>query len=226
MRPSYVIAAAATPFLVMFAVLFGLILLGGLGERLDRRSVLGNSGPAQTGSRRWSSTTSAPRPVQARAGRLRVSGGDQQVETEFGTDLAVSSAGAVGWMQFEPATCASTRVSVTTRRRQRIPTTHRTRSTPRRDTCKRAARRATGRRRSSPTTTPTGTWPRSQALALRYSGGTGCNLSADISAAWGVASSRDAGADHGRTSSDSGVSAAGGAARCRGCARARSRTPT
>ena len=33
-----------------------------LGERLARRGVLGRSGPARTGSRRWCSTTSRPRP--------------------------------------------------------------------------------------------------------------------------------------------------------------------
>ncbi len=35
-----------------------------------------------------------------------------QTETSFGTNLAVSSAGAVGWMQFEPATFAEYAVSV------------------------------------------------------------------------------------------------------------------
>ena len=35
------------------------------------------------------------------------------VETSFGTNLAVSSAGAVGWMQFEPATWAQYAESVT-----------------------------------------------------------------------------------------------------------------
>jgi len=36
--------------------------------------------------------------------------GINKVETDFGRDLSVSSAGAIGWMQFEPATWAEYRV--------------------------------------------------------------------------------------------------------------------
>ena len=36
--------------------------------------------------------------------------GINKVETDFGRDLSVSSAGAIGWMQFEPATWAQYRV--------------------------------------------------------------------------------------------------------------------
>jgi hypothetical protein len=36
-----------------------------------------------------------------------------KIETAFGTDMAVSSAGAIGWMQFEPSTFSKYEVSVT-----------------------------------------------------------------------------------------------------------------
>ena len=79
-----------------------------------------------------------------------------EIETDYGRNLNVSSAGAVGWMQFLPSTWSST-ASTPTATASRIRTT---RSTP----IFAAARylRAAGadtdiRQASSPTTTPTGT---------------------------------------------------------------------
>ena len=113
MKPSYVIAAAASPFVVMFGMLFGLILLGGSLERLARRGVLG--GRAE---RRGSAAAGQYYIAAAATYRLGPDGyaylaAINKVETEFGTDLAVSSAGAIGWMQFEPGTFAQYAVSVT-----------------------------------------------------------------------------------------------------------------
>ena len=112
-RPSYVIAAAASPFVAMFGILFGLILLGGSASD-SLAGACSTVGPSADGQ---------PPLVQyyiaaAAAYRLGPVGyaylaAINKVETEFGTDLAVSSAGAVGWMQFEPGTFAQYGVSVT-----------------------------------------------------------------------------------------------------------------
>ena len=113
MKPTYVIAGCASPFVVMFGVLFGLIWLGGSSSD----SIAGAC------SALGPSTEGQPPLIQyyiaaAAAYRLGPVGyaylaAINKVETEFGTDLAVSSAGAIGWMQFEPGTFAQYAVSVT-----------------------------------------------------------------------------------------------------------------
>jgi hypothetical protein len=80
-----------------------------------------------------------------------------EIETDYGRNLNVSSAGALGWMQFMPATWKTYGVDANKRRPQGPV------QPGRRDLRRRALpqgrRRRAGhlRRRSSPTTTPTGT---------------------------------------------------------------------
>ena len=52
-----------------------------------------------------------------------------EIETDYGRNLNVSSAGALGWMQFMPATWRRT-ASTPTRTTRRTPTTRSTRSSP------------------------------------------------------------------------------------------------
>ncbi len=54
-----------------------------------------------------------------------------KIETAFGTNLNVSTAGAVGWMQFMPVDLAGLRESTPTATAVRTPTTRSTRSVPR-----------------------------------------------------------------------------------------------
>ena len=56
--------------------------------------------------------------------------GINEIETAFGTNLNVSSAGAMGWMQFIPSTWETTE-STPTATGSRTPTTPKTRSSPR-----------------------------------------------------------------------------------------------
>jgi hypothetical protein len=83
-----------------------------------------------------------------------------EIETDYGRNLNVSSAGALGWMQFMPATWKAYGVDANGDG-ARTPTTRSTRSSPPRATCAPRAPRRTCARRSSPTTTPTGTSTRS-----------------------------------------------------------------
>ena len=86
--------------------------------------------------------------------------GINEIETAFGTNLNVSSAGAVGWMQFMPSTWDELRRR-RQRRRGRRPLQPRRRDLRRRQLPqRRRACRPTPTARSSPTTTPTGTSPR------------------------------------------------------------------
>ena len=82
-----------------------------------------------------------------------------EIETDYGRNLNVSSAGALGWMQFMPATWRCTGWTPT-RTARRTRTTRSTRSSPPRATSRPRAPRRTSSARSSPTTTPTGTWTR------------------------------------------------------------------
>ena len=79
-----------------------------------------------------------------------------EIETDYGRNLNVSSAGAVGWMQFIRRLGGCT-APTPTRTAARIPTTRSTRSSPPPATCRRPATRTTCAGRSLPTTTPTGT---------------------------------------------------------------------
>ena len=53
-----------------------------------------------------------------------------EIETAFGTNLNVSSAGAIGWMQFMPVDLGNVRRRRQRRRASPIPTTPKTRSSP------------------------------------------------------------------------------------------------
>ena len=79
-----------------------------------------------------------------------------EIETDYGRNLNVSSAGALGWMQFMPPTWAPT-ASTPTATASRTPSTRSTRSSPPRATCAPPAPTQTSAAPSSPTTTPTGT---------------------------------------------------------------------
>jgi hypothetical protein len=106
-------AAAAFPFLMMAAIVGLLMLCGAGGESAGGTAACG-SGPSAAGQ---------PPLIQyyvdaAAKYRLGTDGyaylaAINEVETTFGTNLAVSSAGAIGWMQFEPGTWAQYAVSVT-----------------------------------------------------------------------------------------------------------------
>ena len=80
-----------------------------------------------------------------------------EIETDYGRNLNVSSAGALGWMQFMPSSWQMLRRRRQQRRRARTPTTRSTRSSPPPATSRPPATRTTSAGRSSPTTTPTGT---------------------------------------------------------------------
>ena len=79
-----------------------------------------------------------------------------RIETAFGTNLNVSTAGAVGWMQFMPSTWEAYGTDANGDQRK-DPYNPSTRSAPPRATSGRRAAPTTCGRRSSPTTTPTGT---------------------------------------------------------------------
>ena len=82
------------------------------------------------------------------------------VETDFGQNISTSSAGAVGWMQFEPGTWATYGVTPSGAKAPMGPrggTTLATRSTRPPTTCRRPGRRAIGPARSSRITTRAGT---------------------------------------------------------------------
>ena len=79
-----------------------------------------------------------------------------EIETDYGTDLSVSSAGAVGWMQFMPGTWLQYGVDALNAG-YADPYNPVDASSPRRATCGRRAPPATCTARSSPTTTPKNT---------------------------------------------------------------------
>jgi hypothetical protein len=216
-KPNYVIAAAVSPFVVMFGILFGLILLGGSSSD----SLVGACsavGPGEQGQPPLVNYYIAA----AAAYKLGPVGyaylaAINKVETEFGTDLAVSSAGAIGWMQFEPGTFAQYAVSVTNPRAPADP------DDPQ-DAIYTAARylHASG----APADWPAAIFAYNhagwyvaevQALAQRYMGVNGlANLTQDISAAWGDRQQPPMPAATVYVS-DSGLSAAGAGALSRTC---------
>ena len=79
-----------------------------------------------------------------------------EIETDYGRNLNVSSAGAMGWMQFIPSSWKSS-ASMPTATARSIRTTRSTRSSRPRATSRQRAPTRICARRSSPTTTPTGT---------------------------------------------------------------------
>jgi hypothetical protein len=83
-----------------------------------------------------------------------------KVETDFGRILGPSPAGAIGWMQFEPATWLRYERDAN-RDGYANPDDPATRSTPPPPTCAPPAPRETCAARCSPTTTPAGTSTRS-----------------------------------------------------------------
>ena len=80
-----------------------------------------------------------------------------EIETDYGRNLNISSAGAEGWMQFLPELVGEVRRGRQRRRLQGPRTTRSTRSSPPPATCGRPGRPPTCAARSSPTTTRAGT---------------------------------------------------------------------
>ncbi|MGO9899885.1 MAG: lytic transglycosylase domain-containing protein [Solirubrobacteraceae bacterium] len=93
------------------ALVLGIVILAGLGSN--------NSGGGGCGS--GPSAAGEPPLIQYDIGAAQRYGlgpdgyamlaGINYIETKFGTDLSTSSAGALGWMQFEPGTWAEWRVT-------------------------------------------------------------------------------------------------------------------
>jgi hypothetical protein len=186
MRASYVIAGCASPFILMFGVVFGLVLLGGSsGDSVAGAcSAVGPGGQGQPPLVQYYLGAAAA--YHLGPGGYAYLAAINKIETEFGTNMATSSAGAVGWMQFEPGTFAEYAVSVTNPHAPADPTDPQ-------DAIYTAARylHASG---------APGDWPAAifaynhagwyvaevVADALRYTGINGLtNLGVDISAAWG-----------------------------------------
>ena len=90
----------------------------------------------------------------------QVLAGINEIETDYGRNLSVSSAGAVGWMQFLPSTLKEVGRR-RQRRRGRRSLQPGGRDLHRRTTCTRPAPPRTSPGRSSPTTMPAGTCSRS-----------------------------------------------------------------
>ena len=94
--------------------------------------------------------------------------GINEVETAFGTNLNVSSAGADRLDAVHALDLGNLRSRRQRRRGRRTPTTPKTRSSPPPATSARPGCRPTPTARSSPTTTPTGTSPRSSPTPSCY----------------------------------------------------------
>ena len=99
---------------------------------LDRRACRASSSKASA-SRRSCCRSTRP-PGTAYGIPWQVLAAINEVETDYGRDLSVSSAGAEGWMQFLPASWAQYGVTPTATA-SRTPTTRPTRSSPPRGTC-------------------------------------------------------------------------------------------
>ncbi|MGO9789743.1 MAG: lytic transglycosylase domain-containing protein [Solirubrobacteraceae bacterium] len=215
MKPTYVIAVCASPFVAMFGIVFGLILLGGFSSDSLAGACFA-SGPSAQGQ----PPLVAYYLGAAAAYKLGPIGyaylaAINKIETEFGTDIATSSKGAIGWMQFMPSTFAQYGVSITNPRAPADP------DDPQ-DAIYTAARylHAGG---------APGDWPAAifaynhagwyvaevQSDALRYVAVNGlANLAVDISAAWGDRQPPTPGAVY---VSDSGLSTAQAAALAQAC---------
>ena len=179
-------AAAAVPFLVMGAILGFLMLFGAGGESAAGTAACGGGPSADGQPPLIEYYLNAAAKYKLGTDGYAYLAAINQVETSFGTNLAVSTAGAIGWMQFEPATWAEYAVSVTD------PTAAADPNDPQ-DAIYTAAHMlsANGAPRD---------WPQAifdynhsqayveevQAEAQRYSGADGMtNLQDDIAAAWG-----------------------------------------
>ena len=133
---------------------------GAGGRERGRRSVLRHRWTIGSGSsRRSMPVLHRPPPASITSGSdgYAYLAAINSVETALGRTWRWARAGAVGWMQFEPATFAGVRrVDHRSRTQRRMRRIRRMRSTPRPGTCTLAARQRTGIRRSSLTTTRRG----------------------------------------------------------------------
>jgi hypothetical protein len=94
----------ATPFVVVLGLVFGLILIAGSGTS-GYEAVCSQAGPNPAGQPPLTRYyVNAARQFQLGADGYAYLAAVNKVETGFGTNIAESSAGAIGWMQFEPAT--------------------------------------------------------------------------------------------------------------------------
>jgi hypothetical protein len=115
----------ALPLLALLGIIVMLSIVGALAGFTAAQA--GNTGPCSGSTQRLSGLSGSERqrftelgPIYVRAAdRFQLGAGGwaylaaiNKVETDFGLNLAVSSAGAVGWMQFEPTTFAKYEVPV------------------------------------------------------------------------------------------------------------------
>jgi len=106
MNSNTTIAVIAAPFLIVLGLIFGLILIGG-GGTSGYAGACSQAGPSAAGQPPLTQYyVNAATQFKLGADGYAYLAAVNKVETGFGTNMAVSSAGAVGWMQFEPATYA------------------------------------------------------------------------------------------------------------------------
>jgi hypothetical protein len=115
-RNSYLLLAGATACALSIAGVFALLLLaagfdGGAGAAIQAECSIGPSTAGEPALVQYYIEAASQYDLGADGYAYLAAIND--VETTFGTNLAVSSAGAIGWMQFEPATWALYAVSVT-----------------------------------------------------------------------------------------------------------------
>ena len=120
------------------------------------RSACRTSSSTSSGSRPSCSRSTRP-PASQYGVRWEVLAAINEIETDYGRNLNVSSAGALGWMQFMPATWKQYGVDANRRRRQGPVQPGRRDLRRRALPARRRRRHRTSAARSSPTTTPTGT---------------------------------------------------------------------
>ena len=106
MSTNSTLALVAAPFLIVLGLLFGLILLAG-GGSTGLPAACQQAGPSAAGQPPLTQYyIDAAHWFKLGADGYAYLAAINKVETAFGTNVAVSPAGAVGWMQFEPATYA------------------------------------------------------------------------------------------------------------------------
>ncbi len=103
-RNSTLIAALAAPFAIVLGLVFGLLLLGG-GSSAGYASGCQQAGPGAAGQPPLTQYyVGAARQFHLGEDGYAYLAAINKIETWFGTNMAASSAGALGWMQFEPST--------------------------------------------------------------------------------------------------------------------------
>ena len=107
-----IVICAALGFFALFGVFFAIALIGEQGASQTSQSCVTSSGAGEPPLLDYYVAAAAR--YHLGAGGYAYLAAINFVETKFGTDMATSSAGALGWMQFEPATFAEYGVSIST----------------------------------------------------------------------------------------------------------------